>query len=94
MFLIKGRRWRAAAEGAEVLPPIATPAWDAERALAALNITEVPFDATNGEMLGYASGRSIAVSPIESASRTRRAFMNWRTSCSATQPRASNTAAS
>ena len=49
MFPIKG----AAAEGADV-PPIATPAWDAERALAALNITEVPFDATNGHLLGYA----------------------------------------
>ena len=46
------------------MPPIATPAWDAERALAALNVTEVPFDATDGDMLGYARGRSIAVSPI------------------------------
>ena len=63
MFLIKGRRWPSAAEGADV-PRIATPAWDADRALAALHITEVPFDAANGEMLGYASGRSIAVSPI------------------------------
>ena len=62
MFLIKGRRWRAAPEGADV-PPLATPAWDAERALAALNVTEVPFDATNGNMLGYARGRTIAVSP-------------------------------
>ena len=63
MFLIKGRRWRAAPQGADV-PPLATPAWDAERALAALNVTEVPFDATNGNgMLGYARGRTIAVSP-------------------------------
>ena len=41
----QGRR-RAAPQGADV-PPLATPAWDAERALAALNVTEVPFDATN-----------------------------------------------
>jgi antirestriction protein ArdC len=50
-------------DGAE-LPPIAMPDWDAGRALAALGVTEVPFDATDGNVLGYASGRSIAVSPI------------------------------
>ena len=43
MFLIRARR--AAPHGADV-PPLATPAWDVERALAALNVTEVPFDAT------------------------------------------------
>jgi hypothetical protein len=61
MFLIKGSR--AAPQGMDV-PWLATPAWDAERALAALNVTEVPFDAAYGNgMLGYASGRTIAVSP-------------------------------
>ena len=50
-------------EGAE-LPPSVSPAWDATRALAALNVTEVPFEATDGNVLGYASGRSIAVSPL------------------------------
>jgi hypothetical protein len=62
MFLIKGRQWPAP-QGAD-LPPPARPAWDGERALAALNVTEVPFDATNGNRLGYASGRTIAVSPL------------------------------
>ncbi len=61
MFLIKGRR--PPAEGEDV-PPIAPPTWDAERALAALNVTEVPFDGTNGDRLGYAQGLSIAVSPV------------------------------
>ena len=51
MFLIKGRRWWAAPHRADV-PPLATPAWDAERALAALNVTEVPFDPTYGNLLG------------------------------------------
>ena len=60
MFLIKGRWEGTAPQGADV-PPLA---WDAERALAALNVTEVPFDAIDGSgMLGYARGRSIAVSP-------------------------------
>ena len=61
MFLIGARR--AAPHGTDV-PPLATPTWDVERALAALNVTEVPFDATCENMLGYARGRTIAVSPL------------------------------
>ena len=63
MFLIKGSR--AAPQGADVPPP-ETPAWDAERALAALKVTAVPFDAAYGTadgLLGYAKDRTIAVSP-------------------------------
>jgi antirestriction protein ArdC len=58
-------RWfvLAQTDGAE-LPPVVTPTWDATRAIAALNVTEVPFDAVDGNVLGYASGRTIAVSPI------------------------------
>jgi antirestriction protein ArdC len=58
-------RWfvLAQTDGAE-LPSIATPAWDAARALAALNVAEVPFDVTDGNVLGFARGRTIAVSPI------------------------------
>lgn len=58
-------RWfvLAQTEGTE-LPPCVSPSWDAARALAALAVTEVPFDATDGNVLGYASRRSIAVSPI------------------------------
>jgi hypothetical protein len=33
------------------VPPLATPAWDADRALAAFNVAEVPFDATDGNGL-------------------------------------------
>ena len=53
----------AQTDGAE-LPPVPTPTWDAARALSALNVTEAPFDATNGNVMGFARGRSIAVSPI------------------------------
>jgi antirestriction protein ArdC len=43
-------------------PP--TPTWDAQRALAALNVTEVPFDHTDGNCLGFARERSIAINPV------------------------------
>jgi antirestriction protein ArdC len=46
------------------LPPEPLPAWNADRALAALHITEEPFDAMNGNVLGFARDRSIAVSPL------------------------------
>jgi antirestriction protein ArdC len=46
------------------LPESHTPAWDAQRALAALDVTEVPFDHTDGNCLGFARGRSIAINPV------------------------------
>ncbi len=50
-------------DGDEIQPtPI--PTWDAARALTALDVTEVPFGATDGNVLGFARGRTIAVSPI------------------------------
>ena len=53
----------AQTNGADV-PPMPIPAWDATLALAALDVAEVPFDATDGNVLGFARGRTIAVSPI------------------------------
>ncbi len=43
-------------------PP--SPAWDRTRALAALDIREVPFTDLDGNTLGYARGREIAISPL------------------------------
>jgi antirestriction protein ArdC len=43
-------------------PP--TPAWDRSRALTALEIREVPFTDLDGNTLGYARGREIAISPL------------------------------
>ena len=43
-------------------PP--TPNWDRSRALATLNIREVPFTELDGNTLGYARGREIAISPL------------------------------
>jgi antirestriction protein ArdC len=50
----------AQTDGDEI-QPAPMPTWGAALALA---VTEVPFDATNGNVLGFASGRTIAVSPI------------------------------
>jgi hypothetical protein len=38
--------------------------WDRARALATLNVTEIPFDMPDGNCQGFARGRSIAVSPL------------------------------
>src|SRR5262245_28753532 len=43
-------------------PP--TPTWDRSRALAVLDIREVPFTELDGNTLGYARGREIAISPL------------------------------
>lgn len=51
-------------DGADYAAEVRTPAWDADRALAALEIKAVPFTAPNGNMQGYACGREIAVSPV------------------------------
>jgi antirestriction protein ArdC len=44
--------------------PVSAPEWSESTALAALNISRVPFELTNGNCQGYATGRSIAVSSI------------------------------
>jgi len=58
-------RWfvLAQTDGAE-LPPADPPGWDKARALAALDITEIPFDLINGNILGYAKDRNVSVSPV------------------------------
>ena len=38
--------------------------WDEARALETLGVQRVPFDLTDGNVQGYAHGRSVAVSPI------------------------------
>jgi hypothetical protein len=54
----------AQTEGADFEPELIVPAWDAKAALAALDVTEVPFEQLRGNVLGYAQGRSIAISPL------------------------------
>ena len=50
-------------EGEPVAEP-EIPRWDAERALAALNVEQIPFDSTDGNCLGVARDRSIAINPV------------------------------
>jgi antirestriction protein ArdC len=46
------------------MPEPQTAAWDRVTALSALDVTEIPFDAMNGNVMGFARERSIAVNPV------------------------------
>jgi antirestriction protein ArdC len=46
------------------LPEPEIPTWDREQAFATLGVTEIPFDLTNGNVMGFARFREIAVSPL------------------------------
>jgi antirestriction protein ArdC len=49
--------------GEEFTPP-PMPEWDASRALAALDIEQIPFTDTDGNCQGYARKRHIAINPV------------------------------
>src|SRR5262245_5616576 len=53
----------AQTEGA-AMPAVPTPSWDASVALVALDISEIAFDHPDGNCLGFARGRSIAINPV------------------------------
>lgn len=53
----------AQTDGPDVAP-LAMPDWDCAKALATLAIQEIPFEAVNGNCLGYARERSIAINPV------------------------------
>lgn len=46
------------------LPEPPMPTWDAAKALNALGVIEIPFDSFNGNCLGFARERSIAINPV------------------------------
>lgn len=48
----------------EPLPEQPTPVWESSRALAALDVQLIPFDYVNGNCLGFARQRSIAINPV------------------------------
>jgi hypothetical protein len=48
----------------EPIPMPEIPAWDKEKALAALNIKETEFTLTDGNVQGYAQKREVAISPL------------------------------
>ena len=51
-------------EGADFVSESASPAWDKNKALETLQITEVRFDSPNGNSQGYAQGKNIAINPV------------------------------
>jgi len=53
----------AQTDGADIAP-VPIPSWDAARALSVLDVIEVSFDAANGNVLGFARERSIAINPV------------------------------
>jgi len=44
--------------------PVPIPDWDRATALAALGITEIPFERLDGNCLGYAKAQQIAINPL------------------------------
>lgn len=46
------------------LEAVPIPEWDSNQALAMLEITEIPFESTDGNVMGFARARSIAISPL------------------------------
>ena len=63
-FVYKSRWFVLSQTEGEPLPEAAIPTWDAGRALDTLGIEEIPFTHTNGNCLGFARERSIAINPV------------------------------
>ena len=63
-FVYRSRWFVLSQTEGQALPEPSVPAWDAQRALAALGIAEVEFDAVDGNTMGYARERSIALNPL------------------------------
>ncbi len=63
-FVCKARWFVLSQTDGEPLPDPETPDWDDARALDALDVQEIPFDHVDGNCLGLARDRVIAVNPI------------------------------
>ncbi len=63
-FIYKPRWFVLSQTEGDALPEAAIPSWDRETALKALDVTEIPFEHVDGNCLGLARERSIAVNPI------------------------------
>ena len=63
-FVYKSRWFVLSQTEGEPLPEPDTPTWDKAQALDALNVQEIPFNSTNGNCLGYAQDRAIAINPV------------------------------
>jgi antirestriction protein ArdC len=63
-FVFKPHWFVLAQTDGEELQAATPPAWDRERALAALDIIEEPFAMLDGNVQGHARARTIAISPV------------------------------
>jgi antirestriction protein ArdC len=63
-FVYRSRWFVLAQTEGQELPAVESPLWNKERALAGLDITEIPFDLVDGNTLGFARRREVAISPL------------------------------
>ena len=63
-FVYKPRWFVLSQTDGDPLPEPEIPSWDRDTALEALDVREIPFDHVDGNCLGFARERSIAVSSI------------------------------
>ena len=63
-FVYKARWFVLSQTEGNPIPAPEIPTWDPDRALETLDVREVPFDALDGNCLGFARDRSIAISPV------------------------------
>lgn len=63
-FVYKPRWFVLSQTEGEEMAPVSIPEWDADKALAELNIERIAFDSTDGNCQGYARKRQIAINPV------------------------------
>jgi hypothetical protein len=63
-FVYKARWFVLTQTEGDNIQPQVIPEWEAERALAALAIDQIPFDSTDGNYQGFARKRQIAINPV------------------------------
>ena len=63
-FVYKARWFVISQTEGDPVPVPAIPAWDKAQALETLDVDEVPFDHLDGNCLGFARDRSIAINPV------------------------------
>ena len=63
-FVYKSRWFVLSQTEGDALPEPSLPTWDTARALTTLDVAEIPFDGVNGNTMGYARERAIAINPL------------------------------
>ena len=63
-FVYKPRWFVVSQTLGDEFTPANLPEWDAKRALDTLNVEQIPFTETNGNVQGYARKRQVAINPV------------------------------